>query len=175
MFLKTGVMVAAGLMFPVFQKAGFAALMKGERRLRFYNTHTGEWLRTCYWSCGEYLESELESVNHFFRDFRTGGVKTIDVKLLDLLYIISGKASPNAPIHLISGYRSPETNQKLRGNSSGVARKSLHTKGYAADIRIPGMKTANLRKIAISIGAGGVGFYPKSDFVHVDIGRVRQW
>ncbi len=166
---------AAGLMSPIFRKSAFAALIKDEYTLKFYNIHTGESLNACYWSCGRYNEDELSSINHFFRDFRTDDIKEIDTRLLDLLYAISRKIPRNVPLHLISGYRSPKTNQLLRQSSSGVARKSLHMKGYAADIRIPGMKTANLRKIAIDIGAGGVGYYPKSDFVHVDIGRVRQW
>lgn len=166
---------AAGFIFPLFPKNVLSAPVKGTRTLNLYNTHTNEQLKTCYWRDGEYVESELEAVNHFFRDFRTGDIKEIDSRLLDLLHAISKKADPKASLHLISGYRSPETNRKLRQNSSGVARKSLHLLGHAADIRIPEMKTASLRKIALGLEGGGVGYYPKSDFVHVDIGRVRQW
>jgi uncharacterized protein YcbK (DUF882 family) len=168
-------MAAAGLMVPVFPKIGSAALPNAERELRFYHTHTGETLRVCYWQDGRYLDSELSSINHFFRDFRNGDVIKIDTRLVDLLYAISQKTGGNPAFHLISGYRSPATNEKLRQNSGGVARKSLHMQGHAADIRIPGVKTAELRKIAIDIGGGGVGYYPESNFVHVDIGRVRQW
>lgn len=165
----------AGLVFPLFPKEGFSAISNQKHKLRFYNTHTDEGLEVCYWANGAYREDELTLINHFFRDFRTGDVKEIDSRLLDLLYVISQKAGPNACLHLISGYRSPETNRKLRQNSNGVARKSLHMIGHAADIRIPGFKTASLRKIAMDIGRGGVGYYPESDFVHVDIGRVRHW
>lgn len=174
-FIKTGILATAGLVFPLYPKNGFGALSKTARDLRFYNTHTGERLEVCYWCEGRYRESGLESIDYFFRDFRTGDVKSIDPKLLDLLYAISRQTDPKASMHLISGYRSPETNQKLRKNSSGVARKSLHLLGHAADIRVPGLKTDALRKIAVGLGVGGVGYYPKSDFVHVDIGRVRQW
>lgn len=174
-FIKTGMAAAAGLFCPLFPKDGFGAYSREERSLEFYNTHTAELLNVCYWRDGEYLEGELASIDHFFRDFRTGDIKKIDPRLLDLLYTISRKAGRNASLHLISGYRSPETNQKLRQNSSGVARKSLHMLGHAADIRIPGLKTAALRQVAVDLGVGGVGYYPKSDFVHVDIGRVRQW
>jgi uncharacterized protein YcbK (DUF882 family) len=173
---------AIGLMFPAFPKVGLAVpvkekhtLPKGEHTLRLFNTHTDEKLHVCYWKDGKYLDEELAAVNHFFRDFRTGDVTAIDRRLLDLLHTISKKAPKDASLHLISGFRSPETNQKLRSGSKSVARKSLHMTGQAADIRIPGMKTSVLRKIAIDIGEGGVGFYQKSDFVHVDTGRVRQW
>lgn len=174
-FLKTGIVAVAGLFFPLVPQIGFCALSNEARDLRFYNTHTDERLDVCYWANGSYLNGELASINHFFRDFRTGDVKVIDPRLLDLLHAISQKAGPKASLHLISGYRSPKTNQKLRQNSSGVARKSMHMLGHAADIRIPGVETATLRKIAVKIGGGGVGYYPKSDFVHVDIGRVRYW
>ena len=163
------------MLLPIIPKAGFAAFLPQERRLRFFNPHTDERLRVCYWDNGQYLDNELETVNHFFRDYRTNGVKDIDVRLLDLLYEISKKIPSGKPLHLISGYRSPATNRMLRARSKGVARHSLHMKGYAADIRIPGFKTAALRQIAVDLGVGGVGYYPKSDFVHVDIGRVRYW
>lgn len=174
-FIKTGMAVVAGLVFPLFPKNGFSALSNEVRDLRFYNTHTDERLEVCYWANGSYRKDELSAINHFFRDFRTGDVKAIDTRLIDLLHAISKKAGPKASLHLISGYRSPKTNQKLRQNSSGVARKSMHMLGHAADIRIPGVETAALREIAVKMCGGGVGFYPKSDFVHVDIGQVRYW
>jgi uncharacterized protein YcbK (DUF882 family) len=174
-FIKNGILVAAGLMFPAIPGNGFASLPNAERMLRFYHTHTREKLHVCYWEHGKYLDNGLASINHFFRDFRNGEIKEIDTRLIDLLYTISMKAGGEVSFQLISGYRSPETNEKLRQNTTGVDRKSLHMEGHAADIRIPGMKTTTLRKIAIAIAGGGVGYYPKSDFVHVDIGRVRQW
>ena len=174
-FLSSGMIAAMGFLFPVIPKTWGAVPLPLERRLRFYNTHTGERLDVRYWRNGGYSDEALKSVNHFFRDFRTGGIKEIDVRLLDLLHNISEKAPDNHSIHLISGYRSPETNRMLRSKGSGVALKSLHMIGQAADIRIPGVQTTSVRNIAVNIGQGGVGYYPKSDFVHVDIGSVRCW
>ena len=109
------------------------------------------------------------------RDHRSGEVKAIDTQLLELLHALALKTSPQAPFHVISGYRSPATNKKLRKKSTGVASRSLHMQGKAIDIRIPGFKTRKLRNVALKLKAGGVGYYAKSDFVHVDIGRVRYW
>ena len=174
-FLSAGVTAAVGLLLPSISKAGFAGPLPSERRLRGYNIHTGERLDVRYLQNGRYVEEELKTVNHFFRDFRTGGIREIDVRLLDLLCDISEKVSGNLSLNLVSGYRSPETNKMLRSISSGVALKSLHMVGQAADIRIPGVRTEAVREIAIGIGLGGVGYYPRSDFVHVDLGSVRSW
>lgn len=171
-FVKTGMAAIAGLIMPSFYGVGLAST---ERRLLFQHTHTGERLSVCYWKNGEYIEEGMVSINRFFRDFRTGEIKRIDTGLIDLIYTISETVGHDVSFDLVSGYRSPETNEKLRKNSSGVARKSLHLMGQAADIRVPGLQTSKLRAIAIDIGMGGVGYYPESDFVHVDIGRVRQW
>jgi len=174
-FLRTGVMAAACLLFPMITQKSFAERVPRERRLRCYNPHTGERLNVCYWHNGRYLDEELKTVNHFFRDFRTESVSDIDVRLLDLLHALFEKTSDGNSLHLISGYRSPETNRMLRAKSSGVARKSLHMTGQAADIRIPGVETKTVKMIAVNLGLGGVGYYPRSDFVHIDIGRVRRW
>jgi uncharacterized protein YcbK (DUF882 family) len=169
------VVATAGGLVPMLPKIAGAAVPKMERKLHFYHIHTGETLKVCYWEDGRYLEGGLESINRFFRDFRNGKIKKIDSRLVDLLYAISRKTGREAIFYLISGYRSPETNEKLRKTSSGVDKKSLHMLGYAADIRVPGIKTSELREIAIEVGGGGVGYYPRSDFIHVDIGKVRQW
>nr|WP_279197084.1 DUF882 domain-containing protein [Ralstonia mannitolilytica] len=145
------------------------------RSLAFQNLHTGETLRAVYWEQGRYLPQALHEVDHLLRDFRTGEVHPIDLGLLDLLYAMRRQVGTSQPIQLISGYRSAATNAALRARSHGVARASLHMRGMAADIRIPGLELSRLRDLALSLRAGGVGFYPRSDFVHVDVGAVRRW
>jgi len=174
-FLHCSALMAAALMVPHTVRAAVNIASQEERRLRLFNTHTGERLTTCY-GRGETYDSEaLKAINHILRDHRTNEIRPIDVRLLDLLCAIRKGAGKGACLEIISGYRSPATNRLLRRHSSGVARKSLHMKGYAADIRISGMPLAQLRQIALDLNRGGVGFYPTSDFVHVDIGRVRRW
>jgi uncharacterized protein YcbK (DUF882 family) len=146
-----------------------------ERSLAFKNLHTGESLRTTFWVEGRYLKDELKAVNHVLRDHRSGEVHPMDPKLMDLLYLLQQSVAVSGPFHIISGYRSPATNQKLRAGSSGVAKKSLHMQGKAMDIRLPGCELKHLREAALALKAGGVGYYPKSDFIHVDTGRVRRW
>jgi uncharacterized protein YcbK (DUF882 family) len=114
-------------------------------------------------------------VNHLLRDFRTGGVHTIDPTLLDILFDLRTLADQDQPFEVISGYRSPKTNAYLRRHSSGVAEHSLHIQGRAIDVRMSGVSTRKLRDLALGMRRGGVGFYPASDFVHLDNGRVRRW
>jgi uncharacterized protein YcbK (DUF882 family) len=121
------------------------------------------------------VRDALESVNHFLRDFRTGDVHPIDRDLLDLLHGLAGVTQSMRPFQVISGYRSPATNHMLRQRSEGVAGGSLHVKGQAIDIRLADVPLAQLRKAALEARRGGVGYYPTSDFVHVDTGRVRAW
>lgn len=164
---------------------GMAALFAGsaaaqqtrERRLRFYHTHTGEALDVAYWRQGSYVPEALSRVNRFLRDFRTGDVKTIDPELLDQLVRVRGLvgAPEDAVFHVISAYRSPKTNEMLRGSSGGVAKGSQHLLGRAIDVRLLGVPVGKLRDAALSMKAGGVGYYPDSDFVHLDTGRVRFW
>ncbi len=146
-----------------------------ERSLSFYNLHTGESLKRAYWAEGKYIPESLSEINFLLRDFRNDEVKPIDPRLLDTLHLVSRRLHASSPIHIISGYRSPSTNAKLRARSSGVAQHSLHMEGMAADIRIPGRDLKHLFHVAKAMGGGGVGYYPKSDFVHVDVGRIRQW
>ena len=145
------------------------------RALTFVHTHTGERLAVEYFSGGEYLPDALSTVNHFLRDFRTGDVHTIDPDLLDLLHHVTTKTGASTPLQVISGYRSPATNEMLRQHSEGVAAGSLHMKGQAIDIRLADVPLPKLRAAALAVGRGGVGFYPASNFVHVDTGRVRVW
>ena len=146
-----------------------------ERSLWFYNTHTKETLKTVYWIDGQYMPSALESINYILRDHRTNEIMPIDTDLLDLLHEISEKVEAREPFHIISGYRSPESNKLLRKNGNGVAKKSLHLQGKAVDIRLPGCSLPLLRETAMELKAGGVGYYPRSNFIHVDVGRVRYW
>ncbi|MDH5592439.1 MAG: DUF882 domain-containing protein, partial [Gammaproteobacteria bacterium] len=115
------------------------------------------------------------AINRVLRDHRTGDIIDIDPTLVDLLNILHHKMNGRKPFHVISGYRSPKTNESLRKQTSGVAKKSFHMQGRAIDIRLPGRELTALRKAAINLQAGGVGFYPKSDFIHIDTGRVRHW
>lgn len=145
------------------------------RALRFTHTHTGERLVVEYFNRGTYLDDALATVNHFLRDFRTGDVHVIDPDLLDLLHGMAGMTQTTRPFEVISGYRSPATNEMLRHRSEGVAAGSLHMKGQAIDIRLADVPLVKLRQTALEVGRGGVGYYPASDFVHVDTGRVRHW
>lgn len=152
-----------------------SAIITPERTLSFYNLHTGENLKTAYWAEGEYIPEALSDINHLLRDFRNDEIKPINLGLLNLLHDITQHLGTSKPIQLISGYRSSSTNAKLHDRSSGVAKHSLHMDGMAADIRIPGHDLSELHKVAAAMQGGGVGYYPKSDFVHVDVGRVRYW
>lgn len=153
------------------------ANMPGGRNLAFANLHTGERLTLDYWIDGAYVPEALGAVNHLLRDFRTGDIHPIAPKLLDLLASLRGTLETRAAFEVISGYRSPATNAGLRAEHehSGVASKSLHMQGMAIDIRLPGRSLTALRDTALAARSGGVGYYPSSDFVHVDVGRVRRW
>jgi uncharacterized protein YcbK (DUF882 family) len=146
-----------------------------DRSISFYNTHTGESASVEYCHSGCFVSSSLEKINYILRDDRTGEQKDIDVRLLDLLNTLSRKISTDEPFHVISGYRSPSTNAFLRAHGGGVAENSLHLLGQAIDIRVPGLPLRDLYRAAVGLHGGGVGIYPASDFVHVDVGRVRTW
>ena len=146
-----------------------------ERQLSFYHTHTSESLTVTYYRDGEYVPSALAELNHFLRDFRTDDAVNMDPAVFDILYDIQIASGSVGTYQIISAYRSPATNEMLRGNSNGVARNSQHLLGRAIDVRLTDLDTAELRDVALSLQRGGVGYYSKSDFVHVDTGRVRQW
>jgi uncharacterized protein YcbK (DUF882 family) len=152
-----------------------AAALDGPRELAFHNLHTGESLKAVFWDRGDYVPDALEAVNHVLRDFRTGDVHPIDPQLLTLLDRLQTRIDSRAPFQVISGYRSPKTNAMLHEHSGGVASKSLHMQGMAIDIRVPEVALSDLHNAALSLQGGGVGYYPSSDFVHVDVGRVRRW
>lgn len=180
-FLGFGAAAAAAALVPARAQGAVADRSSAkpiERVLSFFNTHTGERLRTAYCCNGNYEPQALQAINHILRDFRANEIKPIDPGLLDLLHELGGTLETDQPFHIISGYRSPHTNTMLRtrgGAQTGVASGSLHMVGKAIDIRVPGVKLDHLRSAARSLKLGGVGFYPSSNFVHVDTGRVRFW
>ena len=146
------------------------------RTLYFYNTHTGEFLKEIFYENGRYNKEGLKNIFYILRDFRNNEIAEIDIKLIDTLYILTKTLEVNnRPINIISGYRSPKTNNLLRELSSGVAKNSLHMQGKAIDINISGVPLHILRDAAISLKAGGVGYYLSSNFVHIDTGRIRYW
>jgi uncharacterized protein YcbK (DUF882 family) len=145
------------------------------RKLSFQNLHTGERLRIDYWVEGNYVPQALQTVNHLLRDFRTGDVYPIEPRLLDVLNGLRGLLETEGDFHVISGYRSPKTNEMLHERSAGVASTSLHMRGMAIDVRLTDRPLPRLREAALRLAAGGVGYYPKSNFVHIDVGRVRRW
>ena len=145
-------------------------------RLRLYHLHTGEHLDLVYRIGGEYLAAPIAELDHFLRDHRSGDVKDYDVREFDLLHDLLVKLGrPDSEIDIVCGYRTPESNSYLRQHGPGVALHSQHMEAKAIDIRIPGVPTAEVRDAALSLQRGGVGYYAKSDFVHVDVGPVRRW
>lgn len=170
-FLKLG-MLAAAMPLPASASAWLAA---PERRLSFHNLHTGENVNVPYWVQGDYVPDSLAEINHVLRDFRTDQVAAMDTRLLDLLSRVKAQLGTSQPFQVISGYRSPATNHMLSERSSGVAKHSLHMEAKAIDIRVPGIQLADLRRTGLALKGGGVGYYPASNFVHLDVGRVRHW
>jgi uncharacterized protein YcbK (DUF882 family) len=173
-FLKSSVVLASALGVPAFARAA-AAVSPHERSLRLYNTHTGESLRSVFWAEGKFLPDALNDINKLLRDHRNNSIAAIDPQLLVLLDKVSAQFGSQNVVHVISGYRSPESNRMLAEHSGGVARHSLHMEGKAIDVRIPGRELSSLHQAALKAGGGGVGYYPDSQFVHMDTGRVRHW
>jgi len=174
-FIKTGAMALIAGILPEPIRAFSESSLFLNRRLFLYNTHTGEKIETDYCIKGKYCPEALSAIDHILRDHRTEDACPMDVKLLDQLFTISKTLNINEPYHIISGYRSPTTNAMLCKIRSGVARNSYHIKGRAIDIRIPGVHLSQLKNTAIRMKAGGVGYYPKSDFIHLDSGPIRHW
>jgi len=147
-----------------------------EHRLRLYHTHTGERIDIVYRIGDHYLPEAEDQLDHFLRDHRTGDVKHYDPHVFDILSDVAAAVGhPNAEIDIICGYRTSWSNEFLRARSAGVAKNSQHMQAHAIDIRIPGVDTLALRNAALALARGGVGYYPRSGFVHVDTGRVRTW
>ena len=183
MLALTGCGVETGGIRPV-QGYGFNQSSRtpysGQRRadykaLAFEHTHTGEKLRLTYFERGDYVKGALHEINYLLRDFRTGDIHPIDTALLDQLFELRQTLALNRPFQVISGYRSPLTNSQLRRASHGVAERSFHLQGRAIDIRIEGVSCKTVRNAALTLAQGGVGYYPRSEFVHLDTGSVRTW
>jgi uncharacterized protein YcbK (DUF882 family) len=172
-----GLLLAAPTAAPVAKTTGPAPVStpEPERSLSFYNTHTGEHLSLVYRRGDEYLPNALERINHLLRDYRCGQEHAIDPELLDFLYDLLRKVHYQGEVFIISGYRAPVTNRAMHERSSGVVLGSQHTFGRAIDIRLPGKDTHRLYEIARSMKRGGTGYYGRSDFIHIDTGRVRCW
>lgn len=174
--LQAGLGACAMLALPMAATTAHAAIKKPyEKKLSFLNLHTGERTRATFWANGRYIPEGLRAINHVLRDHRTNERTTIDPYLVDFLHQLQYRLRTNQEFHVISAYRSHATNAKLAQLSDGVAKNSLHTQGKAIDIRLPGRKLADLRSAALSLQMGGVGYYPSSNFIHLDSGRVRFW
>ena len=145
------------------------------RSLQLHNALTGEALQLEYWVGGEFVPDALKTLNDFLRDPHNGKVTEIDPKLFHFIYDIANKLGASGTINIMSGYRSPATNDRLRRRNSAAAKGSFHVKGKAVDIRIPGYNTDAVRRVALGLRQGGVGYYPRSKYVHIDTGPVRSW
>lgn len=145
-------------------------------RLRLYQLHTGEYIDVVYRIGNRYQPAAVAQLDHFLRDYRTGAVKAYDVKEFDLLHDLMARLGrPDGVIDIVCGYRTPWSNNYLREHGRGVALHSQHMAAKAIDIRIPGVPTAQVRDAALALHRGGVGYYPDSNFIHVDVGSVRRW
>jgi len=149
--------------------------LEGVRRLAFHNLHTDEKLHGAYWKNGSYDRAAWAKIDHILRDHYSGETHPINPRLMDLLFDLQGRLNNESRIEVISCYRSPKTNLVLASLSDGVAKRSYHTKGMAIDIRLPGSSLAKIHETALAMKRGGVGYYPASDFVHVDVGPLRKW
>lgn len=147
-----------------------------DRIIELRHMHTGERLRTVFKANGAYVPENLRQIDLLMRDWRDNQIQTTDPALLDLLWDLRRKLrSTSEPVHVLCGYRSPETNAMLRRRSEGVAKNSFHLKGMAIDLQVPGRTCRQVRNAALALGRGGVGYYPISNFVHVDTGQPRSW
>jgi uncharacterized protein YcbK (DUF882 family) len=145
-------------------------------RLKLYHTHTQEHIDVVYRVGDVYIPSAIDQLDRFLRDHRTGDVIQLDRRVFDLLHDLTAAIGrPDSEIDIICGYRTPWSNDFLRRTTQGVASHSLHMQGEAIDIRMPGVSTSQLRDVALTLHRGGVGYYPESRFVHVDVGRARRW
>jgi len=170
-------LVLVGLtMVPISARPSTAPNTVPEYRLKFFHTHTGERLDIVYRRGDEYIPAALDELDHYLRDHRTGDIHHYNPQVFDLLHDLTEEVGkPNAEINVVCGYRTPWSNDYLRTHGHGVARHSLHMEAMAIDIRLPGVATADLRDAALALHRGGVGYYASSQFVHVDVGRVRRW
>lgn len=174
-FLKFGLAGALATTVPLIMPGEANASSRSAWRANFRNVHTGESFNGVYRVGDKYLPEAFERINYVLRDFRTREVFPMDPRVVDIMAAVSSRAGKNRQVEILSGYRSPKTNAKLRRASSGVAKNSFHMYGQALDMNIKGVSTRKTRDIARNLRAGGVGYYPRSSFVHVDTGTVRSW
>ncbi|UXD86078.1 DUF882 domain-containing protein [Thalassolituus hydrocarboniclasticus] len=146
-----------------------------ERTLRLYNIHTGEFTNSTFWANGRYIDDGVAELDLLVRDHRRDQVMAMQRELYQNMYQLQQLFASHEPLYIISGYRAPESNASLRYANAGVAEHSLHMQGRAIDIRIPGVSHRHLHRAALAMGNGGVGYYPKSGFIHIDTGRTRHW
>ena len=170
-FAATAVAVA-----PTFANAaGFLRGAGDIRRIKMYSGRTGERIDMIYWIEGNYIKDAVSELNYFMRDWRTDGVKSMDLRTVDIMAASHNLLDVSEPYMLLSGYRSPQTNAMLRSRSRGVAKNSLHMRGQAADLRLASRSVNQMARAAIACNGGGVGRYSGSNFVHMDCGQVRNW
>ena len=172
-FLRAGLVTLAS----AAATPAFAAVprVRGIRSLAFHNLHTDEKLRITYWRNGKYDRAACAKIDHVLRDHYSGDVYPMNLRLMDLLYDVQNETGHDGVIEVISGYRSPRTNMMLARERDGIATHSYHTKGMAIDVRMQGMSLPRLHNVATAMRRGGVGYYPDSEFVHMDVGPVRRW
>ena len=173
--LSAGTLIAGASLTPEWAWAKRQKPNVIDKRLDLYNCHTGERVKAVYWAKGDYIAETIHEINHVLRDRRTDEEIDIDPKLLDFLFDIAQQVEARDPFYIVSAYRSPETNAHLRQRRKGVAKNSQHIYGKAADFYIPGRALPAIRRAALSLHRGGVGYYPSSHFIHVDTGPVRSW
>lgn len=160
---------AVGLVAPA------PAVSFAPRSVSLYNVHTGEWLRTVYWADGHYIREAVRDINWILRDHDSDEIRPMDAGVLDVLGMLRDRLDTHDPFLVVCGYRSAATNRRLYLQGMGVAKHSYHIKGMAVDLRSERRTLGQLRDAALSLRCGGVGYYPRSDFVHVDCGPVRRW
>lgn len=171
LLLGAGCLLTAGLM----PQTALASRSTSSRELVIHNLNTGEKVSASYWENGRYLKDGMAELNHVLRDHRRNEVIDMDPHLFDQLFLLQHKLGRKGYFELISGYRSAQTNNRKRKVSRGVAKHSYHTLGQAVDVRVPGVALNHLRQAALQLQVGGVGYYPRDNFVHLDTGPIRHW
>jgi|ERR1700683_2346079 uncharacterized protein YcbK (DUF882 family) len=177
LLVAVAILAMVAMIVPTGAQPRDVSAQQGQNHLlQLYNTHTGERLDIVYRRGDHYIPSALDKLDFFLRDHRTGDIRHLDPRLYDILSDLTASVGhPGGEIDIVCGYRTPSTNESLRAHSAGVAKNSLHIQAEAIDLRMPGIDTLKLRSAALALGRGGVGYYPRSDFIHVDVGRVRRW
>jgi uncharacterized protein YcbK (DUF882 family) len=170
MSLSVAAIASVSVMEPMLSFAG-----NGAYNISFSNQRSGETFSGVYRVGNKYLPQAFERINYVMRDVREDEIFPMDPRVIDILAIVHRYLDANEPYSVLSGYRSPHTNAELRSNSEGVAKRSLHMSGQAVDLRLGEISAVNIRKAAVKLAAGGVGYYPRSGFVHLDSGTFRTW